>query len=183
MKLKRVYLTGFMTSGKSTIGSILANVLGWDFIDLDDEIVQQTNKSIVQIFKDNGEEYFRKIESELLKEFSNRTKVVIALGGGAIISNTNLELLKSTGKTIYLKVSPETIFKRIKAKTNRPIFKDLVDSKNPKEVFIKRIKNLLIKREPYYSKADLTIDTDKYKLGQTVDLIANKLRDEINEEN
>ncbi|MCK5592180.1 MAG: shikimate kinase, partial [Candidatus Pacebacteria bacterium] len=94
-----------MTSGKSTIGPILANVLGWSFYDLDNKIVEDQGRSIVDIFNDDGEEKFREIESETLKKLVKNKNLVIALGGGAIIGKGNLDLLKGTGKIIYLKSS------------------------------------------------------------------------------
>ncbi|MBN1299611.1 MAG: shikimate kinase [Melioribacteraceae bacterium] len=172
---KIIYLTGFMTSGKSTIGPILANVLGWNYFDLDAEIEKDTGLTVDEIFEKNGEEYFRKLESHKLESLSGNTECVISLGGGAVVNDNNINLIKKTGKLIYLKSSPETIYKRIKNKLDRPIFKDLITENKPKEEFLKRINDLLGKREKYYNAADLTIDTNSNNLGRTVDFIANKI--------
>ena len=101
--IEQVYLTGFMTSGKSTIGPILANVLGWEFKDLDRVIEEHENKTVVEIFETNGEEYFRNLEYKFLIEFSNERKLILSLGGGTIAFDRNLKLLKDSGKIVYLK--------------------------------------------------------------------------------
>ncbi len=181
-KVERLYLTGFMTSGKSTIGPILANVIGWTFKDLDKVIEEVEGRKIVDIFKEEGEEYFRELEYKLLLEFSTQKNLVLSLGGGTIVSEKNLELMKSTGKIVYLKSSPEMIYQRIKNKIDRPIFRDLVLSGNatPKD-FIDRITKLLKEREPYYSAADFFIDTDKTRIGITVDKLKKIIRKHIYE--
>jgi len=107
--IERVYLTGFMTSGKSTVGPILANVLGWEFKDLDRVIEEQENKTVVEIFESNGEDYFRDLEHELLNKFSNEKKLILSLGGGTIAFDRNLKVLKNSGKIVYLKSSSEMI--------------------------------------------------------------------------
>lgn len=172
----RLYLTGFMTSGKSTVGPIVANVLGWDFYDLDHEIVKREGKSVNSIFQENGADYFRNIEREMLTELSSKENTVIALGGGAICNEHNLNLTKSTGKIIYLYISPEIIYKRIKNKLDRPVFYDLVEREASKEEFLERINKLLTEREVYYSQADLKFDTSKQYIGITVDKIVQLLK-------
>jgi len=181
---KRIYLTGFMTSGKSTIGPILANVIGWEFCDLDREIEKHENKSVVQIFEDDGEAYFREIEHKLLFNFSHVPNLVLSLGGGTMVFDRNLSILKNTGMTVYLKSSPEMIYQRIKNKIDRPIFRDLVLSGNAKaKDFIDRIENLLSKREPYYLESDICINTDLSNIGITVDKLAKTIVKAINENN
>lgn len=175
MSDKRIFLTGFMTSGKSTIGPILANVLGLDFYDLDKEIEKEEKLSVVEIFESKGEQYFRDIESKILRELSKRNNIIISLGGGTITNTDNYELMKRSGKVVYLKVSPSNLYKRLKNKTDRPIFKDLVLNEKPQEDFIQRIKELLEKRSVYYEKADLIINTDISPIGITVDKIAKKI--------
>jgi len=179
---ERIYLTGFMTSGKSTIGPILANVFGWEFNDLDRVIEEQEGQSVVEIFKNNGEEYFRDIEHDLLAKFSNEKKLILSLGGGTIAFDRNIEILKKSGKIVYLKSSPEMIYQRIKNKIDRPIFRDLVLSDNPQpQDFIDRIEKYLSQREPYYLQADIHIDTDQSSIGITVDKLAKLLKRVINE--
>ncbi len=182
--IKRIYLTGFMTSGKSTIGPILANVIGWEFFDLDREIEEMESKTVVEIFETNGEEYFRDIEHRLLLDLSKKTNIILSLGGGTMAFDSNLSILKKTGMTVYLKSSPEMIYQRIKNKIDRPIFRDLVLSGNAKPAdFIERIENLLEKREPYYLQSDICIDTDLSNIGLTVDKLAKTLIKAINGNN
>lgn len=172
-----------MTSGKSTVGPILANTLGWDYYDLDREIEADTGKSVVNIFESEGEQYFRDKETEKLNELSKKENLIIALGGGTIINENNFRIIKSTGKLIYLKVAPEIIYKRIKHKLDRPLFKDLVLNEKPEEEFLKRIKDILAERNSLYESADITIDTDKQRIGLTIDSLVKKICRMINEEN
>jgi len=171
----RIYLTGFMTSGKSTIGPILANVLGYDFYDLDREIENIEKLTVVEIFEKHGEQYFREAESKILNELVKKDNLVISLGGGTIVNKNNFDMMKRTGKIIYLKVSPETLYKRLRHKTDRPIFKDLVlNNKNEKD-FMKRISELMEKRKHFYELSDIIIDTELTPLGKTIDRIAKKI--------
>lgn len=172
-----------MTSGKSTIGPILANVLGYNFYDLDKEIEENEKLSVVEIFEKYGEKYFREAESKILNELIKQDDVVISLGGGTIVNKSNFDLMKSTGKIIYLKVSPSTLYKRLKNKTDRPIFKDLVLSNKNENEFMKRIEELMNKRKQYYEMADIIIDTELTPLGKTIDRIAKKIFYLTNEKN
>ena len=172
-----------MTSGKSTIGPILANVLGWDFFDLDKVNEKAECKSVVEIFETSGEEYFRKLENEKLKELAQENKVVISLGGGTMTNNENLSIIKSTGKVVYLKVSPEVLYKRLKYKIDRPLLRDLVLSENSEGEFIKKIDDVLMKREKYYNEADIIINTDISSVGITVDKLVKKIKVILSEKN
>ncbi len=180
---ERIYLTGFMTSGKSTLGKILANVLGWNFYDLDKEIENKENKKVTEIFETNGEEYFRNVESQILKYLSIDKKVVISLGGGTIANNDNVKFITQNGKLIYLKVEPDIIYTRLKKKTDRPLFKEFVLAENSKEDFIKKIESMIGEREKYYNKADLVFDVDNSPIGLTVDKLAKIVNRMIVEKN
>jgi shikimate kinase len=175
MNTKRIYLTGFMTSGKSTLGPILANVLGMNFFDLDREVEKQENLSVVDIFEKKGEKYFREVESDVLNKLSSLENVVISLGGGTMMNDENFNVMKNSGKIVYLKVSPSNLYRRLRNKIDRPLFRDLVLGENPQEDFINKIKDLLDKRKVYYEKADLTVNTDLSPIGITVDKIAKKI--------
>ena len=179
----RIYLTGFMTSGKSTIGPILANVLGMGFYDLDKEIEKEEGMTVVDIFENKGEKYFRHLEKIFLENLSRLDNIIVSLGGGTITDPENFELLKRTGKIIYLRVSPAMLYKRLKNKTDRPLFRDLVLGENNEENFINRINEMLDKRKAFYEKADFIIDTDNNPIGVTVDKIAKKILKVINEKN
>jgi shikimate kinase len=179
---KIIYLNGFMASGKSTIGPILANTLGWEFCDLDKVIEEEVGKTIVQIFQDEGEKFFRDKETEVLKKVACKENVIISLGGGTSVYNNNLEIIKKTGKVIYLKTSTEALFNRLKFKKDRPLFNkdNIVDSKENLRL---KIFQLLEQRTPFYEQADLIINTDDYPLGQTIDLIAKFIQKNIHEKN
>ncbi|GIK60091.1 MAG: shikimate kinase [Ignavibacteriota bacterium] len=172
MNKKMYYLTGFMAAGKSTIGPILANTLGWNFYDLDREVESQEKMKVVEIFEAKGENYFRKAESGLLKKLSEKTEAIISLGGGAISSDENFRIIKSSGKIIYLKSSPEMAYQRLRFKRDRPSFIFEGEEVPSKEQFIERINKLLDERKKYYEQADYIIDTDNQTVGKTVDILA-----------
>ncbi len=171
-----------MASGKSTIGPILANTLGWDFYDLDKVIEHEHGKSVSKIFEENGEKYFRDKETEMLCELSKKLNSVISLGGGTAASNNNLDIMKKTGKVIYLKATSEALFHRLRFKNDRPLLNQDPNDEEGRKLK-QKIEELLKKRTPYYEQADIIIDTDQYPLGKTVDLIAKLIIKKINEEN
>jgi shikimate kinase len=181
MKKKIYYLTGFMAAGKSTIGPILANTLGWEFYDLDKEVEKKEGMKIIELFNQKGEEYFRKSETEILKELSGRNKVIISLGGGAIASDENFRIIKSSGKIIYLKSSPEIVYRRLRFKRDRPAFIFEGEELPSEEQFLKRINELLDSRKKYYEQCDFVIDTDSQKVGKTVDIIAKYINKDLSE--
>ncbi len=172
MEKKNYYLTGFMAAGKSTIGPILANTLGWNFYDLDKEVEKQEGMKIVDLFEKKGDDYFRKTETSLLQNLSEKKESIISLGGGAIASEINFRIIKSSGKIIYLKSSPEMAYKRLRFKRDRPAFIFEGEEIPSEEQFLERINNLLDSRKMYYEQADFVIDTDNQSVGKTVDIIA-----------
>jgi shikimate kinase len=179
MKKNIFYLTGFMGSGKSTIGPILANTLGWQFYDLDKVIEAAEKKKVKEIFKEKGEDYFRKIETDTLKELSEGDKIIISLGGGTIIFKTNYELMRSSGTIIYLHASMESIYFRLRYKTDRPVINpDGLESLS-KDEMLQRITKLFNEREKFYKQADLIIDTDKMPIGKAVDHLAHYIEKNI----
>ena len=171
----RIYLTGFMGSGKSTIGPILANTIGYDFVDVDQTIEEQIGKSIDQVFREDGEAHFRKLEHALMAGLRSRPHLVVSLGGGTIADHDNLRDIKASGILIYLKATPEQIFKRLHHKNDRPTLKDLSGERLNDEQLRVRIQELYRKREPLYSQADIVIRTDERRVGVTVDQIVKKL--------
>lgn len=174
------YLTGFMASGKSTIGPILANTLGWIFYDLDKEIEKIEKKIIIKIFKDNGESYFREKETEVLKYLAAGKNSIISLGGGTLINAENRKLVRKSGKLIFLKSSPENIYRRLKHKRDRPVM-SFDDGEIPREdEYTEKIKSILDKRIKYYEEADYIIDTDQNSIGITVDKIAHFINESLN---
>lgn len=174
VKSKLIYLTGFMGSGKTTIGHILANKIGWDFLDLDKLIETETGKKISGIFQEEGEEYFRQLESEYLKKISHYQQHIVSLGGGTIAFFDNLNILKNSGRIVYLKTSPEKVYARLRFKTDRPVLK-MQEENDDKNKILTRIADLMEKREIYYSQADIIFRTDNLPMGKAVDLLAKMI--------
>jgi shikimate kinase len=179
MKKNIYYLTGFMAAGKSTIGPILANTLGWDFFDVDKEVEKQEGIKIVELFESKGEDYFRGIETTILNKLSENDKSIISLGGGAIAFDLNFKIIKSTGKIVYLKSSPEMAYKRLRWKKDRPAFVFEGVEVPTKEQFLERINQLLDSRKKYYEQCDFTVDTDNQTVGKTVDIIAKYINKDL----
>lgn len=175
-KKNLIYLTGFMGSGKSTIAPILANTLGYSFLDIDDEIERISGKRISEIFSEFGEEYFRELERRVLQDLTAREGCVISLGGGTIANESNLHLIRNSGVLIYLKITKDQIFRRMKYKTNRPLLRSAAGLTLDDAELRGRIEALLRKREPFYEQADVTISTDEHNVGITVDEIVRILR-------
>jgi shikimate kinase len=176
MSRRIFYLTGFMASGKSTIGPILANTIGWNYFDIDKEIEQREKKKISNIFLEDGETYFRKKETAVLKELSSGKKLIIALGGGTLVNHENMRIIKENGKLIYLKCSPDIAYKRLKYKRDRPILLSKNDEENNRESLTKKIEKLMEERIQYYAMADYCFNTDDDNIGTTVDSIARLIQ-------
>lgn len=161
--MKNIVLTGFMGTGKTEVGRLLARRLGYKFIDADSIIEEEQKMPITEIFKRFGEPYFRDIESEVIKRLSEMEKVIISTGGGVVLREENMNNLRKKGIIICLMASPETIYERTKDDTSRP----LLQVKDP----LQRIRELLNFRRPYYEKADIMIDTD----GKTPEEVAEDI--------
>jgi shikimate kinase len=174
-KKSLIYLTGFMGAGKSTIGPILANTLGFSFIDTDKEIVKITGKSITEIFSELGEFYFRDIEHKFLREISGLSHTVIALGGGALMFERNMNLIKSTGTLIYLRTDEESLLKRLSRNKERPLLRARDPIIQEAEQLKQTVRSLMAAREQFYSEAHIIISTSGKKVGITVDEIVRSL--------
>ena len=110
--MSNIYLTGFSGSGKTTVGRQVASLLGWNFVDLDENIVKKAGKSIEDIFTQGSESKFRDIEDECLVNISQNTHQVVSTGGGIVVKEHNRQLMKKTGVIVCLEASPEVIFER-----------------------------------------------------------------------
>ena len=176
--IKRIiFLVGFMGSGKSTIGPILANTIGYNFVDLDIAIEHREAKKINEIFSENGEQYFRSIERTLLEEIAaSADKTIISLGGGTLANEEILAYVKSTGIVVYLKVNEDQIYKRLHAKGDRPMLRDENGNLLNGEPLMVKIRTLLERRSPYYERADIIMHTDDKKIGMTIDDLTKQLR-------
>jgi shikimate kinase len=152
---RNIILIGAMGVGKSTIGKRLAKKLTVEFYDSDHEIVRKTGVDIATIFEYEGETGFRKREEKIIHELCQLDNIVLATGGGAILSKKTRELLPLTGVVFYLKASVETILKRAKSESSRPLLK----TSNKRET----ISEILKQRTPLYeSVAHHTINTDRH---------------------
>lgn len=175
-KKSLVYLAGFMGSGKSTIGPILANTLGFEFVDIDKLVEKKAAKRIIDIFTTDGEQAFRSLEHASLREIATRSHSVVSLGGGTIADEENFRLIHGSGIIVYLKLSPEEILHRVHHRTDRPLLTGAGGERLPVEEIEKRVQDLLARREQFYARADVVIQTDRKRVGTTVDEIVRRLR-------
>lgn len=159
--LRNIVLVGFMGSGKSSIGRELHQSLGYQLIDTDHIIVDQTGKSIPEIFARDGEDAFRELEKRLLENLllQKTSHHIISTGGGMVGTAENRSLLRNLGFVVWLKCSPEEIYQRTSKNANRP----LLQSDDPMQTII----DLLAKRSPYYQQtAHLEINTTGLNLAE-----------------
>jgi shikimate kinase len=174
---KNIYLTGFMGSGKSKIARILSKKLNTNFIDTDDVIEAKYKKTITQMFEEFGEDKFRQIESDIISDLiQNSTISVFALGGGSLLGNKNLDLVKKSGMLIYIQSGLDAIWERTKNKTKRPLL--LIDGEFPtKAIFLEKAKVLMEKRLPGYSTAQIVIKRDGNEADEVAEEILKKLKE------
>lgn len=167
--MKNVVLTGFMGTGKTEVGKILSQRLGFLFVDVDTEIEKEEGMKITEIFKKYGEPRFREIEADVIKRISDKEGLVISTGGGAVLRKENMDNLRRKGIIVCLTASAETILKRTSNSDDRP----LLQVEDP----LKRIKELLEFRKPYYEKADIMIDTEGRSPIEVAEEIIQKMKD------
>lgn len=149
-----IYLVGFMGSGKTTAGKKLASALGWNFTDLDNMIEASAGMTVTEIFSKYGEEYFRELESDILRSASALTDTVVSTGGGTPCYRGNMEFMTGTGITVYLKLTPKQLMQRLeKSAGTRPLLKGLRD----KELLV-FIETKLAEREKWYSAAGIIVN-------------------------
>jgi shikimate kinase len=175
-KSSLLFLVGFMGSGKSTLGPILANTLGYDFYDIDKLIEEKAHKKIIDIFREGGERVFRTLERETLQETTSFHHSVVSLGGGTITNEANFQIARTHGVLLYLKLSPEEIVLRVQHRNDRPMLKDDYGNQLKGEALHRRVSELLAAREPFYMRSDMTIAADNMRIGITVDSIVKQLR-------
>lgn len=165
-----IVLIGYRGTGKSTVGKVLAAKLRRDLVSTDQEIVRRAGRTIPEIVAQHGWEYFRDLESEVCKEFSGRDNLVIDTGGGAILRQQNVAMLKQNGLLFWLTASVNTIARRIGGDTQRP---SLTGTKS----FVEEIQDVLTARTPnYQAAADHMLVTDDRSVSQLVEDIVNLLQ-------
>lgn len=152
-----------MGTGKTCVGKELAKRKKWNFIDLDDFIELREKRTITDIFSQDGEPYFRRIEKKALKDIAKEEKFIVACGGGIVINKDNIAVMKDSGLMICLTATPEVIYKRVSASGHRPLLR----VRDPK----RQIELLLKLRANFYAQADKTIDTSKYSVKEVADKI------------
>ena len=149
MKSKqKIYLIGLPGTGKSYFGKILAEATGLEFADLDKIIEENEGRTISTIFETDGEDYFRKVEAKLLRNFSAKDEFILATGGGSPCFHDGISFMNEKGITIYLTQDRETLIERISRKSHRPLMQGDVEN---------RIDELLRIRSQFYDQADITI--------------------------
>lgn len=174
---KRIYLTGFMASGKSTVGLIVANTIGYEFVDLDHLIEQVERRSIPELFRAEGESYFREVEARLLRASSQYTKTVIALGGGTLTNAEAWALLPDDATVVYLETKPSVLARRLfYGRTDRPLMLDDAGNRFSLEEMEARVEELLAARKEYYNRAHITVRSGERPIGRTVDAVVDALR-------
>jgi 3-dehydroquinate synthase len=158
LPLKRnIWFTGFMASGKSRIGSLTAASLGWKFFDLDKVIEEKTGKTIPQIFAEDGEPAFRKLEVEALREVAGQGPLVASLGGGTLVNPEAIDIIRANGVLVGLWASEEVLLERVNRKEgSRPLLAGLDDAAK-----LVKIREMLVTRKPLYALADLQFESDE----------------------
>ena len=171
MKIKKkIVLIGMMGSGKSTIGALLSKKLNRKFIDIDIKIEKIEKKTISQIFRLEGEKYFRKIELETILSLLNSkdSELVLSLGGGAFLDEKIKKNIKNSSLSFWLNWKPSTIIKRIRKSSKRPLIQGLTDQE---------IEKMMLERNKYYAKSNFKIDCNNHKKSEIVDKIVSILRE------
>lgn len=170
---KIIFITGFMTSGKSSVLKKLKTKYRLTCIDLDRVIEKNENKKISEIFEIKGEKEFRKIENKELRYIVKKRPQVVALGGGALMLNANLKFIRKHGIVVWLKIKPSTVLKRLTAKEKRirPLFRGMSTQNQ-----LKTITRLMKIREVNYKKADVLINADKNNINQSTKIIYEKCK-------
>jgi shikimate kinase len=162
-----IVLTGFMATGKSVVGQLLAHRLGWAFFDTDDLIEKQTGHSIADLFAKGGEPAFRDLEAQTVSLVSLMDKAVIATGGGVPLRKSNMDELERNGRVFLLTASPETLVRRLDlASVPRPLLMGATP--------LDRVRELLNERRASYSRCQETIETDFLTDQQVADKIADR---------
>lgn len=171
-----IFLSGFSGSGKTETGKLLADSIAYGFTDTDSVVEDALGKSIPEIFAKMGESKFRFAESNAIRIATLNKPQVIALGGGSIADKNNLAYVKSMGFMVYMKVSPETIFERLKKSHFRPMLDTMAAGSDDRiEGAKERIRSLLETREKFYLEADYVIDTENKSPSEVAEAIKAKL--------
>ena len=150
---KHIFLIGFMGCGKSTNAAVLAALTDRRQIEMDEEIAAGQGMPVQEIFKNYGEAFFRDLETELVRNLKDREPAVVSCGGGVVLREENVRLMKESGSIVLLTANPETVYERIRETGDRPVLKGHMN--------VPDIRQLMEKRRPYYeAAADFSVATD-----------------------
>ncbi len=166
---KNIYLIGFMGVGKSTIGRLLAAEMKGQLVEMDETIEAEQGITINEIFAQHGENYFRDLESELVERIAAQEGKIVSCGGGAVLREENTANMKKSGTIVFLSATPETIYKRVRYSTNRPLLNGNMN--------VEYIAGLMEKRRALYEgAADVVIFTDGKETAEIVEEIKKNTR-------
>src|SRR5580700_9483556 len=167
-RIANLALIGFMGTGKTSVGRLVAELLDFEYLDTDELIQSGTGRTISDIFKTDGEPAFRALEEKAVAGLSSRVKTVIATGGGLPANPANLISLKTHALVVCLWASPEKIWERVKNQTHRP----LLEEADPQQ----KIRELLAVREPFYKQADVLMNTEIRTVREMAHQVAHQFR-------
>ena len=172
MNVERIVLIGLRCSGKTSVGELVAERLGWEFLDADDELVKRAGRSIKEIFETDGEPAFRALEKETLADLCERENLVLATGGGAVLDPDNVKVMKRNALVVHLDAPAETLFRRMQRDPvtgqQRPALTDL-DGRAEMAAVAQR-------RAPLYEAArDIVVDTGRVDVDEAAETIAGAL--------
>lgn len=168
--VQKVFLVGMMGVGKTTAGRILGELLGWPYLDSDEEAVRVAGKPFKELWDEGGEGGFRTIETKVVADLAKRAgRAVVALGGGAVLDQKNREVIKAAGLVVWLKADPATLSRRVGDGSSRPLLK------NGPAAALKRLSQ---DRAPLYeSVADLTFDVDRINPREVARRVATAVKE------
>ena len=167
-QIRNIALTGFMGCGKSAVGRVVAKLAGFELLDTDQFIEEHVGMSIPRIFEEHGEETFRRYEREVVVRLAERENTVISTGGGLLVDTENMDTMKQYAMVFCLWASPESIWRRVKGQSHRP----LLNTDDPKQ----RIIDLLEERKPAYGRSDMLINTEYRSARNVANLILSQFR-------
>ena len=156
----RIYLTGFMASGKSTVGPLVADALGYRFVDLDWMVEARTGQTIEALFAAGGEAAFREAEAAALAETARGEHIVVSTGGGTLVDPVNLAVAQAAGTVVWLRASPGVVLDRLGSAAGRPLLADADGFPLCGDHLRGRVEGLMAAREPLYARAGVAVEAD-----------------------
>ncbi|MCB9079328.1 MAG: shikimate kinase [Anaerolineaceae bacterium] len=170
---RNIILTGFMGTGKTTVGQLVAAQLQREFIDMDDLIESREGRPISHIFANEGEPYFRRLEADLCRELAAKSELVIATGGGALVPEANLRVMERTGLVICLDCQPDVLWQRIGHSQNRPMLAAQDEGR------FARLAALLEQRTPAYGRIKYHVDVTRLAPAQAAVQICQRATEKL----